>query len=186
MNARDLLARTPARQLHLLGAAALLAAGAALWFGMLRAPLANLRALYAEQAKLAQASAGLAHLQSQAAALEASVRMLTRQFGGSSGAAGGADAQLRLIREIGALAASQGVVLTAIRPAPKEQALVFVQTGFDVEAHGSYAALLAWLDAIEGSASRLAIQRFALQATKSAGTVELRARIAVYGMEGVS
>ena len=184
MNVRDVLARTPARQLHLLGVAVLLAAGAALWFGVVRAPLASLRALYAEQAKLAQASAGLARLQAQATALEASVRMLTGQFGGTG--VTGADEQLRLIREIGALAASSGVTVTAIRPAPKEQALVFVQTGFDVEARGSYAALLAWLDALEGSASRLAIPRFALQATKSAGTVELRARIAVYGMGSVS
>jgi Tfp pilus assembly protein PilO len=184
MNVRDVLARTPARQLHLLGVAVLLAAGAALWFGVVRAPLASLRALYAEQAKLAQASAGLARLQARATALEASVRMLTGQFGGTG--VTGADEQLRLIREIGALAASSGVTVTAIRPAPKEQALVFVQTGFDVEARGSYAALLAWLDAIEGSASRLAIPRFALQATKSAGTVELRARIAVYGMGSVS
>lgn len=186
MNVRDVLARTPARQLHLLGVAVLLAAGAALWFGVVRAPLASLRALYAEQAKLAQASAGLARLQARATALEASVRMLTGQFGGTGVTGAGADEQLRLIREIGALAASSGVTMTAIRPAPKEQALVFVQTGFDVEARGSYAALLAWLAALEGSASRLAIPRFALQATKSAGTVELRARIAVYGMGSVS
>lgn len=185
MSARDTLARMPARQLHLMGAAALLAAGAALWFGMLRVPLANLRALYAEQAKLAQASAGLAQLQARAAALEASVRMLTGQFGGAGGTAGGADEQLRLVREIGALAAASGVTLTAIRPVPRQQALVFVQSGFDVEAHGNYGALLAWLDAIERSASRLAIRRFEMRATRSAGTVDLRARIAVYGMEGV-
>lgn len=183
MNVRDVLARTPARQLHLMGVAVLLAAGAALWFGMLRAPLASLRALYAEQAKLAQASAGLSRLQAQAAALEASVRQLTRQFGTGDT---GTDEQLRLIREIGALAASSGVTLAAIRPTPKQPALVFVQSGFDVEARGGYAALLAWLDAIEGSASRLAVRRFALQATKSAGTVELRARIVVYAMGSVS
>jgi Tfp pilus assembly protein PilO len=189
MNARDALARMPTRQLHLLGIAVLLAGGAALWFGMLHAPLSNLRALYVEQARLAQASGGVARLRTQAVALENSVRTLTRQFGAAGGAAGqsagNTDAQLGLIREIGALAASSGVTVSAIRPTPKQQTLVFVQTGFDVEARGSYAALLAWLDALERSASRLAIERFEIQATKPAGTLEMRARIAAYATEGM-
>jgi Tfp pilus assembly protein PilO len=190
MNARDALARMPMRQLHLMGAAALLAAGAALWFGMLRAPLAHLRALHAEQARLVQATGGLARLRAQAAALDSSVRALTRQFGGAGGAAahapGDTEVQLGLMRDIGALAASSGVTLTALRPTPKQQALVFVQTGFDVEARGSYDALLAWLDALERSASRLAIERFEIHATRPAGTLELRARIAAYATEGMS
>jgi Tfp pilus assembly protein PilO len=182
MTVRDVLSRVPARQLHLVGAAALLAASAALWFGTLRVPLSDLRALRAEQARLAQAGDGLAGLQAHASALEASVRSLARQLG----ADGHADDQLGLVGQIGALAAANGVTLTAIRPAPKQQALAFAQAGFDVEALGGYDALLAWLDALERSAFRLAINRFELHATKSAGKLEMRARIAAYSTEGAS
>jgi Tfp pilus assembly protein PilO len=177
MTVRDVLSRVPARQLHLVGAAALLAASAALWFGTLRVPLSDLRALRAEQARLAQAGDGLAGLQAHASALD-----LARQLG----ADGHADDQLGLVGQIGALAAANGVTLTAIRPAPKQQALAFAQAGFDVEALGGYDALLAWLDALERSAFRLAINRFELHATKSAGKLEMRARIAAYSTEGAS
>jgi len=185
MNVRDALARMPARQLHLMGVAVLLAAGGALWLGVLQKPLSGLRATYAEQATLAGASADLARLQARASALETLVRVLREGFGaaGHADGAGEAEIQLRLVRDLGALAAAGDVALMSIRPTPAQRAMIFVQSGFDIEARGSYAALLAWIEAIERSPSGLAISRFELRATTSAGTLEMRAHIASYGLE---
>ena len=184
-------AALPARQLHLAGAGLLLIAGAALWFHALRAPLTALRAVRAEQAQLAQAAGDPRLLAAQLAQLAADSRQLEQRLGAGSGQASGpalaqasaqtsAQAQVRLVGSLGALAREQGVTVHGVAPAPDEMALGFMRLGFDVDASGPYAALLAWMNAIERSQPNLSIAGFDMRTGTAPGQVAIRIRIAAY------
>jgi len=184
-------AALPARQLHLAGAGLLLIAGAALWFYALRAPLTALRAVRAEQAQLAQAAGDPRLLAAQLAQLAADSRQLEQRLGAGSGQASGpalaqasaqtsAQAQVRLVGSLGALAREQGVTVHGVAPAPDEMALGFMRLGFDVDASGPYAALLAWMNAIERSQPNLSIAGFDMRTGTAPGQVAIRIRIAAY------
>lgn len=176
-------AALPARQLHLAGAGLLLIAGAALWFHALRAPLTALRAVRAEQAQLAQAAGDPHLLAAQLAALAADSRQLEKRLGagpGNASAQTSAQAQVRLVGNLGALAREQGVAVHGVAPAPDEMALGFVRLGFDVDASGPYGALLAWMNAIERSQPNLSIAGFDMRTGTAPGQVAIRIRIAAY------
>ena len=180
-------AALPARQLHLAGAGLLLIAGAALWFHALRAPLTALRAVRAEQAQLAQAAGDPHLLAAQLAALAADSRELEQRLGAGPGNASAqtsaqtsAQAQVRLVGNLGALAREQGVAVHGVAPAPDEMALGFVRLGFDVDASGTYGALLAWMNAIERSQPNLSIAGFDMRTGTAPGQVAIRIRIAAY------
>lgn len=180
-------AALPARQLHLAGAGLLLIAGAALWFYALRAPLTALRAVRAEQAQLAQAAGDPRLLAAQLAQLAADSRQLEQRLGAGPGPASGqasaqtsAQAQVRLVGSLGALAREQGVTVHGVAPAPDEMALGFMRLGFDVDASGPYAALLAWMNAIERSQPNLSIAGFDMRTGTAPGQVAIRIRIAAY------
>jgi len=184
-------AALPARQLHLAGAGLLLIVGAALWFYALRAPLTALRAVRAEQAQLAQAAGDPRLLAAQLAQLAADSRQLEQRLGAGPGQASGpalaqasaqtsAQAQVRLVGSLGALAREQGVTVHGVAPAPDEMALGFMRLGFDVDASGPYAALLAWMNAIERSQPNLSIAGFDMRTGTAPGQVAIRIRIAAY------
>lgn len=176
-------AALPARQLHLAGAGMLLIAGAVLWFHALRAPLTALRAVRAEQAQLAQAAGDPRLLAAQLAALAADSRELEQRLGAGPGPAStqaSAQAQVRLVGSLGALAREQGVAVHGVAPAPDEMALGFVRLGFDVDASGPYGALLAWMNAIERSQPNLSIAGFDMRTGTAPGQVAIRIRIAAY------
>jgi len=184
-------AALPARQLHLAGAGLLLIAGAALWFYALRAPLTALRAVRTEQAQLAQAAGDPRLLAAQLAQLAADSRQLEQRLGAEPGPASGpalaqastqtpAQAQVRLVGSLGALAREQGVTVHGVAPAPDEMALGFMRLGFDVDASGPYAALLAWMNAIERSQPNLSIAGFDMRTGTAPGQVAIRIRIAAY------
>ena len=176
-------AALPARQLHLAGAGLLLIAGAALWFHALRAPLTALRAVRAEQAQLAQAAGDPRLLAAQLAALAADSRELEKRLGAGPGPAStqaSAQAQVRLVGSLGALAREQGVTVHGVAPAPDEMALAFVRLGFDIDASGPYGALLAWMNAIERSQPNLSIAGFDMRTGTAPGQVTIRIRIAAY------
>lgn len=176
-------AALPARQLHLAGAGLLLIAGAALWFYALRAPLTALRAVRAEQAQLAQAAGDPRLLAAQLAQLAADSRQLEKRLGAgpiNASAQTSAQAQVRLVGSLGALAREQGVTVHGVAPAPDEMALGFMRLGFDVDASGPYAALLAWMNAIERAQPNLSIAGFDMRTGTAPGQVAIRIRIAAY------
>lgn len=175
----DKAARLPARQLHLLGAALLLCAGAALWLYALRAPLAGLRAQRDEQARLEAAGADPGRLAAQLARVEAGAAVLAQRLGRVK-AGPAAPQQLALIEAIGKLAAGNGVALTGAAPVPEQPVLAFAQSGFDADASGRYAALLAWMGAIERAGPGLSIAGFEMGAAKARGQVEVKVRVAAY------
>jgi Tfp pilus assembly protein PilO len=172
-------AAMPARQLHLMAAGVLLIAAAALWFYALRAPLAALRAVRAEQAQLEIAAGDPRLLAAQLAALDTDAQALAKRIGGIPGQ--GATQQLvGLLDQIAALAQAHGVKLHAAVPAPEQQVLSFTQVGFDADVTGSYADLLAWMDAIERSPASLSIAGFDMHAAAAAGQVDMKIRIAAF------
>lgn len=172
-------ARLPVRQLHLLGAGILLVAAAALWFHALRSPLASLRAVHAEQARLEAAGTDPRLLAAQLAALDAETATLSKQLGAASGGTPG-EQLVGLIREISQLAVTHGVTLRAATPAPEEQAPGFRQSGVDAGATGTYKALLAWMAAIERARPDLAVARFDMRVARTPGQVDINIRIAAY------
>lgn len=175
--------RLPPRQLHLLGAALLLGAACAAWFLALRAPLATLRALHVDAARLEAAAAQPRGLALQLAALERGAGALSRRLGAGGTAAAGQQ-ELGLVGTISNLAAARGVVLHRIVPAPEQPALGFGLAALDAEASGPYAALLGWLDAVERAGPWLSVAGFEMQPAEAPGLVDMKVRIAAFRPRG--
>lgn len=172
-------AALPARQLHLMGGGLLVVVAAALWVYALRAPLTALRAVRAEQAQLTLGAGDPRLLAAQLAALDTDSAALAKRFDAGSAAAP-AQVQLRLVGELGKLARAQGVTLHGVAPAPDDMVLAFVQTGFDAEASGTYAGLLAWMSAIEDAQPNLAVASFEMRPGETPGRVAMKVRIAAF------
>ncbi|CAH0248265.1 hypothetical protein SRABI118_02899 [Massilia sp. Bi118] len=169
----------PARQLHLLGGGVLLIVAAALWFYALRAPLATLRSVRAEQATLETAAGDPRLLAAQLAALDTDTRALVQRAGGVPGRSA-TQQTVSVLGEIGALAQAHGLRLHSAQPAPEQQVLSFTEAGFDIDASGSYANLLAWMQAIEKSPAGLSIASFDMHAAQAPGQVDMKIRIAAF------
>jgi len=172
-------AAVPPRQLHLVGIGLLLVVAAALWFYGLRAPLAELRAVRAEQARFDSVAGDPRALVAQLAALGADAGRLDTRLGAARGR-GASQQVVELVADIGALAQAHGVTLHVATPAPEEQVLAFVQSAVDADVSGSYAALLAWMAAVEDARPNLAIAGFDMQASKTPGQVDMKIRIAAF------
>lgn len=165
----------PIRQLHLVGGGLLLCVATALWFAALHGPLAALRALRAEQQRLAAAALDPQPLAAQLAALQAQVRALSQPLA----QAGAAQEQVGLIGQIGRLAAAHGVALSGATPAPEQPVMAFDQAGFDADASGRYDALLAWMAALEVSGPGLSVAGFEMHPA-TPGPVGMKIRVAAY------
>lgn len=174
------LTRMPARQLHLLGGGLLLVLAASLWMYGLRAPLAQLRTVRAEQQRLEAGGADLTALNAQLAQREAHITTLSARLG--IGAAHPAPAQLlvALVGDANRLALAHGIHVTAVTPAPEGRTLVFDQVGFELDATGSYIALLDWMAAMEAAQANIAIAGFEMQPAKTPGQIQLKVRVAAY------
>lgn len=173
------LAGMPVRQLHLMVGGLLLVVAAALWFYALRAPLAALRAVRAEQASLQIAAGDPRLLAAQVAALDADAQALATRIGGDPGHSATQQA-VGLLGEIGTLAEAHGVRLHGSSPLPEQPALSFTQVGVEAQASGSYAALLAWMQAIDHSPAGLSVAGFDMHASETPGQVEMKIRVAAF------
>jgi Tfp pilus assembly protein PilO len=169
-------AALPARQLHLLGGGVLLIAAAALWSYGVKAPLAALRTVQAEQARLG-AGADTQLLEAQLAALAGDTQVLAKRLGATQGQPA-TQLMVGLIGDIGTLARTHGVKLHGAAPASEQRNLGFEQVAFDADVSGSYAGLLAWMEAVERSRPNLSIASFEMRAAKTPGQVDMKIRIA--------
>jgi Tfp pilus assembly protein PilO len=169
----------PVRQLHLMAGGVLLIAAAGLWFYALRAPLAALRTVRAEQATLQTAAGDPRLLAVQLAALDADTQSLAKRIVGVAGRSATQQA-VGVLGEIDALAQAHGIRLHGTQPTPERQVLSFTEVGFEIEASGSYAQLMAWMQAIEQSPAGLAIGGFDMHAAKTPGQVDIKLRIAAF------
>lgn len=171
--------RLPARQTNLLLIGLLLIVAALLWM-LLRAPLASLRVLQAETGRLqatATDNAGLLQerrlLASQVTALTATLEQLD--------APRNADRDLvALIGEVDRAALRYGVQTLGATPGPTRKALLFDEIPFDVEARGSYQALVDWMADIERSSPTLSLVGFELHPAETPPLLTIKMRIAAY------
>ena len=169
----------PARQLHMMGAGLLLIVAAALWFYGLRAPLAALRVVRAEQAQLELVGSDPRLLAAQLTVLETDTQALVKRLGAAP-AQPSAQLLMRLIGELGTLAQTRGVTLHGVSPAPDEMVLAFTQAAFDADVTGTYASLLAWMSAIERAQPNLAIASFEMRPAGTPGQIAMKIRIAAF------
>jgi Tfp pilus assembly protein PilO len=172
-------AAVPARQLHLMGAGLLLIAAAACWFYGLRAPLAGLRAVRAEQALLAAGASDPQLLAAQLAVLGTDTQALEKRLGADP-AQPSAQLLVGLMGDLAALARDKGVLLHGVTPLPEEATLAFTRIGFNAEVTGSYAGLLAWMSAIERAQPNLSVAGFDMRAAQAPGQVDMTIHIAAY------
>jgi Tfp pilus assembly protein PilO len=174
----------PARQLHLLGAGLLLIVAAGLWTLLLRAPLAQLRTVHAEQARLSAGGADPRLLAAQLKQLDTDVDAVSARLGvkGAHLAPAPAPAQmlLALVGDTNRLALAHGITVNGVTPMQDGQTMVFDQVGFAVDATGPYSALLAWMAAVEAAQANIAIAGFDMQPAKTPGQVTINLRIAAY------
>ena len=76
--------------------------------------------------------------------------------------------------------------MNAVTPSQDAQTMVFDQVGFELDANGSYTALLAWMAAIEATQVNIAIAGFEMEPAKAAGQIHVRIRIAAYRPQEVA
>ncbi|MGZ5202711.1 MAG: GspMb/PilO family protein, partial [Telluria sp.] len=162
----------PVRQVHLLGGGLLLLAAAALWTYGVKAPLAELRAVKAEQQRLGGLGADPKLLGSQLVALDTGTQALAKRIGAGP-AQGSTPLLVSMIRDIGVLAGTHRVTLHSAAPSPEQRSLAFDQVGVDADVTGTYAGLLAWMAAVERSRPNLTIGSFEMRASKTPGQVDM-------------
>lgn len=171
-------ARMPARQLNMLLGGVLAVVLALLWTFALRAPLAAMRVQQAERARMEQVASQPARTAQQLAALSAQVTALERTLGQQAGA--GSELQLRLIGEVDRAAARHAVLLRSAAPGPARTVATFTEVSVDVEAAGSYQALVAWLREIDAGAGPLSVVSFDVHAIDNAPQRIIKIRMAAY------
>jgi len=170
----------PARQLHLLGAGLLLIVAAGLWTLALRAPLAQLRTVRAEQQRLAAGGVDPRLLAAQLTQLDTDVDAVSARLGVKGSHRAPAQMLLALVGDANRLALAHGITVNGVTPMPDAQTMVFDQVGFALDATGPYSALLAWMAAVEAAHANIAIAGFDMQPAKTPGQVTINIRIAAY------
>jgi hypothetical protein len=171
---RHALAAMPARQLNLVAIGAVAIVAALMWTLAIRAPLAALRqqqirlvSLHAAQANALPPPTGL-----PATGLPATGSPPTGLPATGSPAAGpatalpplpAAPAPLALIAAAGASARAAGLTVGGAVPGLERSIAGLRQQTLDIEASGSYGAILEWLDGIEARQPAVGIVRLNLR-----------------------
>jgi len=149
---RQSLAAMPARQLSLVAIGAVAIAAALVWTVAIRAPLAAMRQQQAQLASLKAANAGNAALRGPAAPA------------GAVPALPLAPAPLELIAAVSGSAHDAGLAVGGAVPGGQRSVAGLRQQTLDIEASGSYGAILAWLADIEAHQPTVGIVRLNLRA----------------------
>lgn len=170
----------PARQLHLLGGGLLLALAASLWMYGLRAPLAALLVVRAEHQRLAAGGADPRLLTAQLAQADGDIQSLSTRLGINTVHPAPAQMLVALVGDINRLALAHGVKVDGVTPSMDTQTVVFDQISLQLDATGSYNALLAWMAAIEGAQANIAIPDVEMAPTKTPGQIHVTLRVAAY------
>lgn len=170
----------PARQLHLLGAGLLLIVAAGLWTLLLRTPVAQLRAVHAEQQRLSAGGVDPQLLAAQLKQLDTDVDAVSARLGVKKSHPAPAQLLLALVGDTNRLALAHGITVNGVTPMQDGQTMVFDQVGFAVDATGPYSALLAWMAAVEAAQANITIAGFDMQPAKTPGQVTINLRIAAY------
>lgn len=177
--ATRLLARLPPRQLHLLMAGLLLVAISLLCL-VLRAPVQALQAARAERARLESTGTDSARLVRDNLQLSALIAAGRHDLDKLDEKLPADQLLVDLIGEVDRAATRHGVALGGAVPGPARKALIFYEMPFDVDARGSYQALVDWMAEIERSLPTLSIVRFEIRPDPVALQRIMKIRIAAY------
>ena len=187
MTSRNLLnplltacAAMPVRQLQLLLGGSLAVVAALFWMLLLRAPLAQVRALQAERDQLQQVVAEVDQYQRGNAALELELTGLKRGLNNLDPQRSTDQLLLEQIRQVDQRAAHHAVLLRGATPGPISKAVTFDEIPFDLEAEGRYQDLVDWMNDIDSAMPTLAIVRFALHPADTPGQLTMKLRLAAY------
>lgn len=168
------------RLLASLLAAGLLFLALEAWMLVLRAPLTELRSLLA--VRLA-AEATVAHgpAATEIERLTLAIERAERQLRGAALAQRSDDeAVLFLIGALDRVGQRHGVTLGAVRPGGRRPAHGFEATSFEIEAHGSYLALLDWLGESQVAIAPLVPTELTLNVADEKRRLTLKLRVTAY------
>lgn len=171
---RQALAALPARQLNLVAIGAVAIVAALMWTLAIRAPLAALRQQQIRLVSLrpAQANAPAPLPAAPAAGSPAALPPLPV-----------APAPLALIAAAGASARAAGLTVGGAVPGAERSIAGLRQQTLDIEASGSYGAILEWLDRIEAGQPAVGIVRLNLRAAPEEARRLVQLQLGAYGTE---
>jgi type II secretory pathway component PulM len=171
---RQALAALPARQLNLVAIGAVAIVAALMWTLAIRAPLAALRQQQVRLVALraAQANAPAPLPAGSPAAGSAALPPLPA-----------APAPLALIAAAGASARAAGLTVGGAVPGAERSIAGLRQQTLDIEASGSYGAILDWLDGIEARQPAVGIVRLNLRAAPEEARRLVQLQLGAYGTE---
>lgn len=169
---KQALAAMPARQLNLVAAGVVAIAAMLMWTLAIRAPLAALRLQRVQLASLVAARGAPPAMN-----------------GGSSAAAAlppmpAAPAPLALIGAVSASARDAGLAVGGAVPGPERAVAGLRQQTLDIDASGSYGAILGWVDDIETRQPAVGITRIALRAAPDEPRRLVQLQLGAYAAEG--
>lgn len=164
------LAALPARQLTLLAFGAVAIALALAWSAGIRAPLATLRQQQLRLAALAARPAPSPLPAPAAAPLADPVPAA-------------APTPLDLIAAVSVAARASGVAVASAVPGPERSVDGLRQQTLDIEASGSYPALLAWIAAIEAGQPAVGLLQLALRPAPDEPRRLVHMRLGIYAPE---
>ncbi|TQK05555.1 hypothetical protein [Herbaspirillum sp. SJZ107] len=167
---RQALAAMPARQLNLVAIGAVAIVAALMWTLAIRAPLAALRQ---QQIRLVSLRAAQANAPAPLpAATQTSLPPLPA-----------APAPLALIAAAGASARAAGLTVGGAVPGAQRSIAGLRQQTLDIEASGSYGAILEWLDGIEARQPAVGIVRLNLRAVPEEARRLVQLQLGAYEAE---
>jgi len=167
---RQALAAMPARQLNLVAIGAVAIVAALMWTLAIRAPLAALRQ---QQVRLVSLRAAQANAPAPLpAATQTSLPPLPA-----------APAPLALIAAAGASARAAGLTVGGAVPGAQRSIAGLRQQTLDIEASGSYGAILEWLDGIEARQPAVGIVRLNLRAVPEEARRLVQLQLGAYEAE---
>lgn len=176
------LARVPARQLNLALIGTLVIACALVWLLAVRTPLATLRVMQAERARLEAVAAATdtSGLRLQGERLAAEAAALSHDLDKVYMQRSADQMLVYLISEVDRAGTRHGVKLSGAMPGQARKVAIFDEIPFDVEARGSYQSLVDWMGEIERSLPALSIVRFEIRPADAPPQLAMKIRIAVY------
>jgi len=185
LSLRQALAALPARQLNLVAIGAVAIVAALMWTLAIRAPLAALRQQQIRLVSLRVAQAN-APAPLTAGSLTAGSPAAGSPAAGSPAALPplpAAPAPLALIAAAGASARAAGLTVGGAVPGAQRSIAGLRQQTLDIEASGSYGAILEWLDGIEARQPAVGIVRLNLRAAPEEARRLVQLQLGAYETE---
>ena len=149
------------------------------WLVVLRAPVAEWRALAAqERAEKEATPPGVAA--AEISRLAQAIEHAEAELRGAVSPRSDDDTVLFLISALSPLAASHGVSLDAVRAGGRRAEQEFTAAAFEVEARGAYLSLSAWLHDVQAQVAPLTVSELSLNAIDAGRQVNLKMKLSAY------